>query len=106
MVIRYHSSEPPPALQNTSRFHSVELQACRCIPDENVRRARELRLSLFFFSTPACRAVFSLLREALSLHLSQSISSFESKQCRHSKHLQQPLEPFRLKLSLSSLARR
>src|SRR5450755_2670282 len=85
---------------------SIVVTACRCIPDEKVRRAIELRLSLFFFSTPARRTVFSLLRAALSLHFSQSISSFESKRCRHSKNLQQPLEAFRLKLSLSSMARR
>src|SRR5450755_4008345 len=85
---------------------SIVVTACRCIPDEKVRRAIELRLSLFFFSTPARRTVFSLLRAALSLHFSQSISSFESKRCRHSKTLQQPLEAFRLKLSLSYMARR
>ncbi len=85
---------------------SSEQVACRCIPDEKVRCAIELRLSLLSFQRSCTQNRF-FASERASFTALFSIDFFVgSKNSSVFKSLQQPLEPFRLKLSLSSMVQR
>jgi len=61
---------------------------------------------LLFFSTPARKTVFSLLMRASFAALFSLDFFVRLKKYQHAKKLQQPLEPFHLKLSLSYMVHR
>jgi hypothetical protein len=76
-------------MERAAKVKLVKGMACRCIPDEEVRRAIELKPSLLSFNAPARKTVFHLFR-----YIFFSIDFFvRIKKCRHSKNLQQPIEP-------------